>query len=142
MGVQSSEEHLVAPSLDQLEKDYAHSSEYAILQAICMFVQQMHLYNTLVENLSSSDEEESSSQVGFAPRGGSTSQSNQGSVVINFLQDCEEDAALVEATQESSEIDRQKKLNEAVEKLKKYELRALNLFRDVDLIHIQQLIEC
>ena len=38
-------------------------------------------------------------------------------------------------------VDRQKKLNEAIEKLNKYEMRALNLFRDVDLVHIQQIID-
>lgn len=42
---------------------------------------------------------------------------------------------------EKSDVDRQKKLNEAMEKLNKYEMRALNLFRDIDLVHIQQIID-
>ena len=43
---------LRAPSIDELEEDYHQSSEYALLQAIVMFVQQMHQFNTLIEDLS------------------------------------------------------------------------------------------
>ena len=38
-------------------------------------------------------------------------------------------------------MEREKKLTFAIEKLHKFEMRALNLFRDVELVHIQKMID-
>ena len=62
--------------------------------------------------------------------------------VVFCVADTEEEMIRAGAEKSSADgVDRQKKLNEAIEKLNKYEMRALNLFRDVDLVHIQQIID-
>merc|ERR1711974_38417 len=90
---------LEAPSLNQLEVDYNRSLEYAILQAIGMFIQQMHQYNTLIENLSKPLE------VPIETRD---------KLEINFS-DVEGTKVQDGSTIPEGLMDRQKRLNEAVE---------------------------
>lgn len=96
------------PTLDELEKDYYHSLEYALVQAICMLVQQMHCKTSEIDELSQSLIEETT---------GTTMDTDMASE------------------------EHRRTYHAALETLKKYERRALNICRDLDLEHVEKFVQ-
>ena len=102
-----------------------------------MFVQQMHFYNTIIEEMQTQTQS-------LSGRNSGGSLGNHGASKDCFSNPTSDDK--LDSTNPSSGADdicqSAKSYNDALDRLRSYECRALNLFRDVDLIHIQQLTEC